>query len=139
MAESIQFATEAWVKRFKAEINASESYRQAAKNWEGDFFFIVEADGAGNDPVCMYIDLFHGECREAFITDDLAGLSPEYSISGSLKVWQAIAQKQIDPMKALLTRQLKIKGNMAKIMRNVKAANELVNCTTRFNTEFPAG
>jgi putative sterol carrier protein len=40
-------------------------------------------------------------------------------------------------MKGLLTRQLKLQGNMAKIMRAVKAANELVLCATRVPTDFP--
>jgi putative sterol carrier protein len=40
-------------------------------------------------------------------------------------------------MKGLMTKKLKLNGNMAKIMRAVKAANELVRCTTRVPTEFP--
>jgi len=85
----------------------------------------------------MYMDLYHGECRQAFIPVDISALNPEFSISGPMRVWQAVTQKKLDPMKALLTRQLSVKGNMAKIMRNVKAANELVNCTTKFDTKFP--
>lgn len=139
MNDAIPFATQAWVERFRAEINTSEAYRQAAKSWEGDFFFVVEPDQAGELAVCMYLDLYHGECREAVILNTGDSRSPEFVISATMRVWQAVTQKQIDPVKALLTRQLKLTGNMAKIMRNVRAANELVNCTTRFETEFPAG
>lgn len=64
-------------------------------------------------------------------------VNPEFQVSGSMKVWRAIARKEMDPIKALLTRQLSVKGNMAKVMRNARAANELVNCTTRVETEFP--
>ena len=45
--------------------------------------------------------------------------------------------KQVDPIQALITRQLKLKGNMAKVLRAVKAAQELVNSATRVETEFP--
>ncbi len=37
-----------------------------------------------------------------------------------------------------MTRRLKLKGNMMKIMRAVKAAQELVNCCTLVPTEFPS-
>lgn len=136
MTDAIPFATEAWVQRFKDEINGSEAYRQAAKNWEGDFYFIVEPDSSEAEPICMYIDLYHGQCRQAYILKDDSSPSPEFRVSGTRRVWRAVAQKEMDPIRALLTRQLKLTGNMAKIMRNVKAANELVNCTTRFATDF---
>jgi len=37
MTESVHFATQEWVNRLAKEINSSETYRRAAKNWEGDF------------------------------------------------------------------------------------------------------
>jgi putative sterol carrier protein len=138
MANPVLFATDAWIKRLGDECNKSEAYREAAKNWEGDIYFIVEPEGYGQDPIYMYMDLYHGRCRQAFVPEDCSTVNPEFHISGSMKVWRAIAQKEMDPVKALLTRQLSLKGNMAKVMKNARAANELVNCTTRVETEFPA-
>ncbi len=137
MVNSVPFATDAWIKRLGDECNKSKAYREAAKNWEGDIYFIVELEGLEQEPIYMYMDLYHGQCREAFIPEDYNAMDPEFRISGSLKVWRAIAQKKMDPVKALLTRQLSLKGNMAKVMKNARAANELVNCTTMFETEFP--
>ena len=137
MANGIPFATDAWIKQLSAECNKSEAYREAARNWEGDFYFIVEPEGQGQEPIYMYMDLYHGQCRHAFLAEDRQAMDPEFRISGPMKVWQAIAQRKVDPIKALLTRQLSVKGNIGKIMRNVRAANELVNCTTKFETEFP--
>ncbi|GIK42481.1 MAG: hypothetical protein BroJett011_63140 [Chloroflexota bacterium] len=137
MPDPIPFATDAWIKRLGEECNNSETYRQAAKNWEGDLYVIVEPEGRLQQPVYMYIDLYHGQCRQAFVPANPATLTPEFHISGPVSVWKAIAEKKLDPMKALFTRQISLKGNMAKVMKNVKAANELVNCTTKFETEFP--
>jgi putative sterol carrier protein len=137
MSGSIPFATDAWIRRLGEECNKSEAYREAAKNWEGDLYFIVEPEGRLQQAVYMYIDLYHGQCRQAFIPDDPANITPEFYISGPVSVWKAIAEKKLDPMKALFTRKISLKGNMTKVMKNVKAANELVNCTTKFETEFP--
>ncbi len=137
MEGSIPFATDAWIKQLGAECNKSETYRQAARNWEGDLYFIVEPEGRLEEPVYMYIDLYHGHCRQAFVPEDYTSLNPEFSISAPVSVWKEIADGKIDPIKALLTRKLSLKGNMAKIMRNVKAANALIDCSTNFETEFP--
>jgi hypothetical protein len=41
----IPFALPEWVAAFRDVINASAAYREAVKNWEGNFWFIVEARG----------------------------------------------------------------------------------------------
>jgi len=135
--EKFIFATEAWIQQFHNEVNRSEAYRQAAKNWEGDFYFIVEPEGSLTEPAYMYIDLWHGESRNAFIAQNPTLKNPEFVVSAPVSIWRDIIEQRLDPMKGLMTKKLKLKGNMAKIMRAVKAANELVRCTTRVPTDFP--
>jgi putative sterol carrier protein len=137
MSGPIPFATDAWIKRLGDECNKSEAYREAAKNWEGDLYVIIEPEGRLQERVYMYLDLYHGQCRRAFVPEDYTTITPEFYISGPVSVWKAIAEKKLDPIKALFTRQISLRGNMAKVLKNAKAANELVNCTTRFETEFP--
>lgn len=137
MEEAIPFATDAWIKRLGEACNNSETYRQAARNWEGDLYFVVEPEGRLKEPVFMYIDLYHGQCRQAFVPEDPASVTPEFTISGPLSAWKQLADGNVDPIKMLLTRKLVLKGNMAKVMRNVKAAHALVSCSTSFETEFP--
>jgi putative sterol carrier protein len=137
MGGAVSFATDAWIKRLGQACNQSESYREAARNWEGDLYFIVEPEGRLQQAVYMYIDLYHGRCRQAFVPEDHTTLTPEFYISGPVSAWKELAEKKIDPIRALLTRKLSLKGNMAKIMRNIKAANALMDCSTSFETEFP--
>jgi putative sterol carrier protein len=132
-----KFPSEEWVAEFKNQINANPAYREAAKTWEGDFYFIVEPEGGLKERVYMYLDLWHGECRDAFIAKDPLMKQPQYEISGPPSVWKKIIEKKLDSMQALLTRQLKLKGDMGPIMKAVKAAQELVNSATRVPTEFP--
>jgi len=133
----IEFATDEWAKAFMEVINKSEAYAQAAKNWEGDFYFIIEAGEDIPQPIYLYVDLWHGKCREAFTTTDPSVKDPVFRMSGSLENWQRVIEKKLDPIQGLLTRQFKLKGDMVKVMRAVKAAQELVNCTTLVPTEFP--
>ena len=135
---TLPFASEEWLKELMVKINESEAYRSAAKTWEGDFYFIVEPQGAATEPVVMYVDLWHGECRDAYVVHDLAERDPEFRINASIGAWEMVVTKRLDPIQALMTRKLKLQGNMMKIMRAVKAAQELVECCTQVPTDFSA-
>jgi putative sterol carrier protein len=132
------FGSAEWVQAFHEAINSSKAYEDAAKNWEGDFYFIIEQSGAQSKPIYMYVDLWHGKSRKAFMAEDASEMKPEFVISAPAGVWKKVIEKKLDPIQGLVTRQLKLQGNIAKIMRAVKAAQELVNCTTKVATEFPA-
>ena len=138
MSEAIDFGTHAWLEQLQIELNNSAGYADAAKNWEGDIYFIIEARGSSLEKdIYMYIDLWHGQCRQIAIPSTPDEYSPEYIFSGTVKTFKQIVIDGLDPMKAILTRKLSLKGNMAKIMRNVKAANQLVQCCTHVPTKFP--
>ncbi len=131
-----KFLTQEWGDLYKEAINNNKAYEESARTWEGDFYFIMEAGGPVKEPVYMYIDLYHGKCRKIEIVTDPSKHKTEFTMSASYPVWKRIATKELDPIKAMITRQAKLSGNMAKIMRYVKAANELTTSTTQVKTEW---
>ena len=132
---AIPFMTDDWAKAFMTAINTNPAYKEAGATWEGDFYFIAELkDGTSKT---VYLDLWHGDCRDAFLVTDPSSKTPEFEVSGKIPSWKKVMGKQVDPIQALITRQLKLKGNMAKVLRSVKAAQELVNSATKVDTEFP--
>jgi putative sterol carrier protein len=84
------------------------------------------------------MDLWHGKCRQAYLVTDESEKEPVFRMAAPLSVWRKVVTKELDVIQGLLTRQIKLKGNMAMIMRNVKAAQELVECCTHIETEFPS-
>ncbi len=133
----IPLPSDSWIKAMMADLNASNAYNEAAKNWEGDFFFIIEPGGSLEKPVTLYMDLYHGKCRDAFEANDPDVIKPVFRLSGPVATWKKVMTKKLDPMQAMMTGQLKLQGNMAIVMRNVRAAKELVESCTRINTDFP--
>ncbi len=133
----IPFPSDSWIKAMMADLNASNSYNEAAKNWEGDFYFIIEPGGSLEKPVTLYMDLYHGKCRDAFEAADPDSKKPVFRLSGPVATWKKVMTKKLDPMQAMMTGQLKLQGNMAIVMRNVRAAKELVESCTRIDTDFP--
>ena len=134
---AIEFLSEEWIQSLMKELNNSQSYKEAAKNWEGDFYFIIEPEGNVKEGVIYYMDLWHGECRSASVVIDVNEKNPEFRISAPLGKWRRVIEKQLDPIQGMVTRQLIINGNLMKIMKTPKAAMELVNCCTLVPTVFP--
>jgi putative sterol carrier protein len=134
---AIKFLSEEWIEALMQELNKSQSYRDTARDWEGDFYFIIEPEGDAEETVIYYMDLWHGECRSACVVTDEKEKTPEFIIRAPLRIWRRVIEKKLDPIQGLVTRQLKLQGNLMKIMKAPKAAMELVNCCTLVPTEFP--
>ncbi len=132
----VKFGSAEWVKALENELNTSQAYEDAAKTWEGDFYFVVDPEGVVTQPMYLYMDLWHGKCRDAFVAADKSAKSPAFVMSGQYTKWKKVVSAQLDPIQALMTGQLKLKGNMVMVMKNVKAAQEIVRACTRIETEF---
>lgn len=134
----ISFPSDLWIKTMMNDLNSSSAYFESAKTWEGDFLFVVEPGGTLQSAAGLYMDLYHGKCLQAFAIDDLKNsIIPAYRLSGPVANWKKVMTKKMDPIQAMMTGNLKLSGNMAIIMRNVRAAKELVESCTRIETEFP--
>ncbi len=132
-----QFPSQEWAEQLKLELNRSAEYASSAKTWEGDFYFIIEPLRAGDRPQKMYLDLWHGKCRDAAMVNGEGDKKPEFTISGTMATYRSIFNHKLDPIQALMTRKLKLQGNMMKIMRSVKATLDLVNCCSKIDTAYP--
>lgn len=131
------FLTPDWAVAFKEALNNNPAYAEAARNWEGDFYFTATGLAGKPQPVTMYADLWHGKCRNAYIVDDENAHNPAFKMTAPVGTWRKVIEKKMDPIQGLVTRQLKLQGDLVTIMRNVKAARELVNSLTRIDTQFP--
>jgi putative sterol carrier protein len=132
----VKFGSAEWIQALQNNLNASQAYAEAAKTWEGDFYFVVDPEGPVTEPIYMYFDLWHGKSREAYIAKDKSEKTPAFVMSGPYSKWKKVVMAQLDPIQALMTGQLKLKGNMVMVMKNVKAAQEMVKACTRIDTDF---
>lgn len=132
----IPFGSPEWLLALQQELNHSPAYADAAKNWEGDFYFVIQPEGPLSETLYLYMDLWHGECRAAYVVEEKESKHPAFVMSGPYGKWKRIVSGELDPLQGLATGQLKLKGNMIQVMKSVKAAQELVKACTRIDTEF---
>ncbi|MCP4360224.1 MAG: hypothetical protein GY796_19635 [Chloroflexi bacterium] len=135
---SILFGTDEWVKALMVELNNSPGYASAAKKWEGDFYFVINQGDGMAEETYLYMDLWHGKCRDAFKVDDAGAKSPAFELRAPIKTWKSVVGKKTDPIRGLMTGKLKMKGPMVKVMKTPKAAIELVEACSRLDTDWPS-
>jgi len=120
--------------------NSGEDYCNAAARWEGTIVIVMRVDPALGIPekMAVYVDLWHGECREARVASEGDMEAIPYIISAPPKNWRRILKGNLDPILALTggKSQLK-KGSLISMLSYVKAAKELPVSETRVETEFP--
>jgi putative sterol carrier protein len=134
--KKFDFFSEQWLKKYQEILNKNAAYKDAAKDWEGDFIFQIDADGTTvKQPARAYIDLWHGNCRKVALA--APGQTAAFEYAGPLKNWKLLLAGQIDPIKGLMARKFALKGDMGKVMRYTKAAAELVATATKIPTKFP--
>ena len=128
-----------FAKAYKAELNKSDTYRQAAKGWKWKVGLVVEAEPDRNieEPQGILLDLFEGEARDVRMVPPDEARSADFVITGSYSNWKGVMRRQLDPTRAMLTGKLKVKGDLATLMRYTKAANEMTEATTRIDIDFP--
>ena len=134
---TFRFPSDEWIKAMAEKVNESDAYRKSAQKWEGDFYFVCEPGPGLEETVVLYIDLWHGDARDAYEVADEGDMNPEFVIRAPVSTWRRVIEKKLDPIQGMITGQLKLSGTMSKIMRFPKAASELVNCATKVPTEFP--
>jgi putative sterol carrier protein len=129
------FGSHEWVVAYMEKLNANKNYEEAAATWEGDFVFVIEPDGNLDHEVRFYVDLWHGKARAG------RGLKPGeeqkalFIFSGKWSNYEKLIDGQLDPLKGLTMGKFKLKGDMVKVMRAVKAAQQLVATILMVDTQ----
>ena len=140
-----------WLDLYEVELNKNEAYAKAASWWTGDFVFIMRASGSLDHDLYAFIGLTHGKCtgtkeisgegdfevvEEGGSVSDGAKLRVEFTYEANYDSWMKILKGELDPVRALLSGQAKIQGNMAKVLKATDAAKELVRTAGMIDTEY---
>ncbi|HSJ50188.1 MAG TPA: SCP2 sterol-binding domain-containing protein [Actinomycetota bacterium] len=133
-----RFPSQEWLTIFRDRINESAEYGQAAETWEGAVAFVFEAEPDHGVPEDLYalLDLWHGECRAATMLPPGETGDAPYVIRAPYSRWKEVLRGDLDPVKGMMQGKLKLQGDLAMIVRYVRAANELVHLTMQVPTEF---
>jgi putative sterol carrier protein len=131
------FPSEEWLKSLETKLNSDERYNEIAKNWEGDLFFLIEPEGSLKERLTFYLDLWHGACRKVeYRPQPDSYPNPAFTFSATYNNITAILTGRMNPMTAMMTTRLKVKGSMGYMMRNVPTVLDFVRCAQEVTKEI---
>ena len=131
------FPSEEWLTGLEAKLNSDRRYGEVAKNWEGDLFFFIEPDGNLKERLTFYLDLWHGKCRKVeYQPQPESYPTPTFTLTATYKNIAAVLSGTLNPMTAMMTSKLKVKGSMGYMMRNVPTVLDFVRCAQEVTEEI---
>jgi len=136
---ALSFPSIEWVEEFKKQINSSEGYKKAGATWTAGAVALVTSakpEIGIKEDVGIWLDLHQGVCKDAKIVTAEDAQKAPFCITGDYARWKQVIKKELEPVKGMMQGKLKLKGDLPTIVRNVKGAQELVECTTRIDTKF---
>lgn len=132
----VKIFSEEWVEAFGKAINDNPNYRPSALTWEGDMLFVIEPSGNLDHKVRVLVALYHGDCTGTKLIKEGEEVEAEFVITGNYENVLQVIKKEIDPIRAIMAGKLRLEGNMAKVMRHTKAAQEIVVSLGNIETDF---
>ena len=134
---AVIFPSKEWLQGLENKLNTDERYKEIARNWEGDLLFFIEPEGNLKERLSFYLDLWHGRCRKVdYQPAPEAHPTPAFTLTASYKDITAILTGALNPMTAMMTSKLKVKGSMGYMMRNVPTVLDFVRVAREVTTEI---
>jgi putative sterol carrier protein len=133
------FPTDEWFQAFIDAVNASEAYEGYAATWEGDAVLQIQAEPDKGVPEDVYglLDLWHGKCRGGGVVEAARADSAEFAIRAPFSRWKDVILGDLEPVKGLTQGKLRVRGDLPKILRYVRATQELAYIAGEVDTTFP--
>jgi len=130
--------SDAWAMACSLVLNQNSAYRKAAATWEGALLLHMAPPPGGAEERCVFLDLWHGECRAARAAAPGDEAEARYILSGSTSSWRLVLTGRVAPLVAIMTGKLTLtKGSLADLIPYVTAAKELVITAASVEAAFP--
>ncbi len=131
------FPSPEWLHALHEKLNHDAHYNHVARNWEGDLLFDIQPAGHLAQPLTMYLDLWHGQCRAVeFAPDPEKHPKPTFILRSPYDNFTAILLGKLDPMTAMMTSKLKVNGSLGYMMRNVPTVLDFVRCAREITSDI---
>ena len=130
------FPSQEWLGALMEKLNTDEKYAQTARNWEGDLMFVLQPSGALGEETYLFISLWHGECKDIAVLGSEDEREVAFKLIAKYDNFLDVLLGKLDPMQAMITRKLQVKGSMPYMMRNVPTVLEFVRCAREVTDNY---
>lgn len=130
--------TQPWADAFRVAINASETYRTAARGWLWSTALVCTADAVVgiHEDVAIELALDRGTCHAA-IARRASEVNAEFVFRAPMATWHEVMTGRLDPIMGVTKGAIQTNGPLTTLLLQMKAAAALVNCAQQVPTRFP--
>ena len=130
--------TQPWADAFCAAIEDDAAVAAAGKGWSWPLAFVLDpAPQLGfAERTAVVFHLNAGHCRSAKVMHASEVTAP-FALTGSYTVWKEIVTGALDPVNAVMRRDLALRGAITTLMMYTRFARALVACARRVPMRFP--
>ncbi|MFW9850398.1 MAG: SCP2 sterol-binding domain-containing protein [Candidatus Thorarchaeota archaeon] len=134
MTDRLELASEEYLSKFKSAINQDDEYSKLAETVEDSYTLVLqaEAERGVEETITVGFEIKHGKMTDIWRGDK----DTSFILSAPYRVWVDILLGKIGANRAFITRKLKIKGNMPRLLKTAKATDRLVALLRELPTEF---
>lgn len=125
--------TKEWIDVLAEALKADELYQRKAVGFDSSFQFIVEAAPEKGVPEQRACGVNLPQCDETW-----EGIRPntDYVMSGPYETFYKIMTGKMGAVMAITTRKVKMKGNLAKLLKYTGAINRYVELLGQVEGDF---
>lgn len=122
-----------WIDTLAERLKADEEYQKAAVGFDAIFQFIVEPEPEKGIPDRREVGIVLPTCDETWegMRDDA-----NYTMSGRYGVYVDVLTGKIGATRAIAMRKLKVKGNLANLLKYKRAIDRYVEVLGEVESEF---
>jgi putative sterol carrier protein len=130
--------TAAWAEAFHAAIETDDAYRSAAAKWTWPVALVLSPapEFGYPDAVAVELQLDRGRCHGTQILPAEAAAAP-FVLTAPYAVWKAVVRGELDPIVGVTRGKIAVRGSLATLMMQARAAAALVACAKAVPTAFP--
>jgi len=134
------YPSQEWCEEWKNALNNDPAVAETGKNWgvgfNGNWIFQIEPGGGLEKTVYVYLEASAGKCTDAQILADPSSKDPGFFVIGSYSDFKPVVKGEKDFIEGVVKGIFKLKGDMAKIMRNAKFIRAVANSISSFKNEY---
>ncbi len=137
---AVRYPSDGWIKELERICNEDPEFKEAAGDFSGKFIFQIEAEpGKLDETALLSVRVKDGVTSEARALSSLDECpDADYIVTGKYSVWKNIVQAKQEPLRAIMTRKLKlIKGSQLKVLKQVKLTLKIMNNCVKVDAEYP--
>ena len=134
------YPSQEWCDEWKNALNNDPAVEKTGKKWgvdfNGNFLFKVQPGDGLDEEAFVYLETAAGKCTESRILKDSSEADLGFDVTGSYGDFKAVVKGDKDFIEGVVRGIFKLKGDMAKIMRNATFIRAIANSISSFENEY---